>query len=308
MRIIKPLLAVLATGFILVYFSEFLFWARPRAGDNQGGWLGSWLVYSFTGFILVSVIGYFRARSIWALFLAGAVFGWLTEGLVVQTAYENLPLSLSFTGLAWHALISVLLGWWVMRKCIKRGLLSTLCLSAAIGLGYGLWAVHWWLAPDGGVSSVSEFSFYSLTATLLVLVAYGVVDRWLPEPFIPKRWIVLFAAILLAAFFIFVTVPATPLAAVILPILLLIIFATLRHNRAIENEGWAESSAPAPLVNYLGLLALPVVAIAFYALAAGLELRWQTNWMFYLITTPAGFILFFLSLWKIWHRQPSFSP
>lgn len=307
MRIYKTLLAVLAAGYILMYFSEILFWARPRPGDSLGSWIGTWLVYSLTGFILLSVIGYFRARSIWALFLAGAVFGWLTEGLLVQTTYEDLPLSLSFTGLAWHALISVLVGWWAVRAALHKGLIPTLYLSAAIGLGYGLWAIYWWLAPDGGVSSLPDFSLYSLIPTLLLLAAYWIVDRFLPELFLPNRWVVLMAAVLLGAYFIFVTVPAVPQAAVILPVLLLVILLTLRHNRQVET---ADDQAEVPAVlppgwQSLALLAIPAVAGAVYALAAWLGLRWNTNWVLYLVTTPTGFVMFFVSLWKIWRRKIS---
>jgi hypothetical protein len=303
MRILKPFLVVLAAGYILTYFSELLFWARPRPGDSLSGWLGTWLVYSLTGFMLLSLIGHFRARSIWALFLAGAAFGWLTEGLVVQTAYEDLPLSLSFTGLAWHALISVLVGLWLARRALRNGILPTLNLSAIIGLGYGLWAMQWWLAPDGGISSIVDFTLYSLAGTLLVVVAYIILDRWLPEPFIPDRWIILVAFVLLGAYFIFVTVKVVPLAGLVLPVLLTIIFLTLRRNRKLEPERVDKPEESPPLVNYLGLLAIPVVAIVVYALATWLHLRWQTNWVLYLISTPAGFILFFLSLWKIWRRK-----
>jgi hypothetical protein len=305
MRTIKTLLAVLATGYILMYFSEILFWARPRPGDSLGGWLGTWLVYSFTGFILISIIGHFQARSIWALFLAGAVFGWLTEGLVVQTAYEDLPLSLSFTGLAWHALISVVVGWWILRRVVQRGMNTTLYLSAAIGLGYGLWAIHWWQAPDGGVAAIPDFMMYSLMPTLLLVAAYWIVDRLLPEPFIPNRWVVLAATVLLAIYFIIVTVPVTGLASAILPLLLLVILLTLRHNRQVEerDDPVEVSPKPHPGWSYLNLLAIPGIAGIVYALATGLELRWNTNWVLYLITTPAGFILFFLSLWKIWQKR-----
>ncbi len=295
---------MLAVGFILTYFSELLFWARPRPGDSLGGWLGTWLVYSLTGFMMLALIGHFRARSIWALFLAGAAFGWLTEGLVVQTAYEDLPLSLSFTGLAWHAMISVLVGWWLMRKTLRRGFLSTLVLSAAIGLAYGLWAIHWWLAPDGGVSPIPEFGLYTLIATLLVMLAYFIVDRWLPEPFLPDRWIVLATFVLLGAYFIFVTVQAVPLAGLILPLLLTVIYLTLRRNRKLEPERSDEPDLSPPLLSYLGLLAIPAAAILVYTLAAWLGLRWQTNWVFYILTTPAGFVLFLLSLGKIWRRKP----
>jgi hypothetical protein len=306
-RILKPLLSILATGYILMYFSEILFWSRPRPGDGLPGWLGTCLVYSLTGFILLSIIGHFRARSIWALFLAGAVFGWLTEGLVVQTAYEDLPLSLSFTGLAWHALISVLAGWWILRRALQGGLNPALGFSAIIGLGYGLWAINWWLQADGGISPFPTFAVYSLVATLPVMAAYAIVDRLLPEPFIPNRWVILAAVILLGAYFIFVTVPAAGLAAAILPVLLLIVLWTLHRNRSLESEATEDPGTPPPLVNYLGLLAIPAVAIVFYAIATVLDLRWHTNWVLYVITTPAGFVMFILSMWKIWRRKPAFS-
>ena len=60
----------------------------------------------------------------------------MTEGIVVQTAYEDLPLSLSFTGLAWHALISVWVGWYAVRRALFSGLKATLLLSAIIGFAY----------------------------------------------------------------------------------------------------------------------------------------------------------------------------
>jgi hypothetical protein len=57
----------------------------------------------------------------------------------------------------------------------------------------------------------------------------------------------------------------------------------------------------------LCLLLMPASAAAFYAAAYALSLRWQTNWLVYLVTTPLGFILFGVSLVKIW-RQPGVSP
>ena len=59
-----------------------------------------------------------------------------------------------------------------------------------------------------------------------------------------------------------------------------------------------------PLVSYLGLLAIPAVAIAVYTLATWLGLRWQTNWVLYAITTPAGFVMFLLSLGRSGAAKP----
>ncbi|MBN2677947.1 MAG: hypothetical protein JXR32_07760, partial [Anaerolineaceae bacterium] len=266
-------------------------------------WLGTALIYSFTGCILLSITGFFRARSIWALFLSGAVFGWLIEGLVVQTLYDDLPLSLSFTGLAWHALISVLVGWWMLRRALRSGWRPAVGLSAAIGLSYGLWAIHWWLALDGGVSSMPDFVVYSLVPTLLLMAAYWIVDQWLPQPFTLNRWMALAAVILLAAYFTFVTVPTAGLAVGILPILLLIALFTLRRNRQVEAAEVIEALPSPPGQNYLALIAIPALADLVYALATILDLRWNTNWILYIITTPAGFIMFILSLIQTWRKE-----
>ena len=99
------------------------------------------------------------------------------------------------------------------------------------------------------------------------------------------------------------TVQAVPLAGLILPLLLTVIFLTLRRNRKLEPEQAGESDTSPPLVNYLGLLAIPAAAILVYTLATWLGLRWQTNWVLYAITTLAGFVMFLLSLGVIWRRQ-----
>ena len=95
MRAFKNIVHVLATGYIFVFFSEHLFWARVRPDDSWGGWLGAWAAYSIMAYIFLGLVSYFRVRNIWGIFLAGAALGWIAEGVVVQTAYEMLPLSIS---------------------------------------------------------------------------------------------------------------------------------------------------------------------------------------------------------------------
>ena len=134
MRLHKNIVQVFATGYIFVYFSEHLFWARVRPDDSFGGWLGAWIAYSFMAFVFLVLVSHFRVKNIWALVRAGAAFGWIAEGVVVQTTYEMLPLSISFTGLAWHALLTVWLGWYAIRKSLRAlEPLSALKLSAALG-------------------------------------------------------------------------------------------------------------------------------------------------------------------------------
>jgi hypothetical protein len=304
-RIGKQLLGVLATGYILFYFSELVFWARVKPTDSLPNWISTWLAYSLLAFVFLTIVARFRVHTVWALFLAGAVFGWMTEGIVVQTAYEDLPLSLSFTGLAWHALFSVWIGWYAVRRALFSGLKATLLVSSVIGFTYGLWAISWWVEPGEIPASPLEFTQYAILSTLLLAFAYWLYDRTIPRFFAPNRFVVIAAGILFLLYFALIAVPAAPLAVVILPVLLLLIYLALQRNSQRETGEplhlcFSRTDQP---WRYLGLLAIPLVAALVYAAAYALGVRWQTNWLLYLFTTPAGFILFFVSLIKVWRMK-----
>lgn len=298
---IKQIAGVLATGYILTFYSEHLFWAHARPGDSLTGWLMTWLVYSLLGYAFLTLVNRFQARTIWAVFLCGAAFGWLAEGLVVQTAYENLPLSISFTGLAWHASISVLVGWRMVRHALQAGFKQTLLLSALTGALYGFWAISWWNEPGERITPLSEFAVYALVTQGLVVLAYWIESHTIRGTIKPNRpWEITLGALALLTF-VFVTIPAAPKAAWILPALLLIVFFSLRCNLANTGNGENRSFSQnrIPFRNFMGLWALPLAAILVYALAAAAGLRWHTNWAFYLVTTPLGFVLLLVSLFKI---------
>ncbi len=308
MRIFKNILLVLSTGYIFVYFSEHLFWARVRPDDSLGSWFGAWVAYSLLAYLFLSIVSFFRVKDIWGLFLAGAAFGWLAEGVIVQTTYESLPFSISFTGLAWHALITVWIGWYALKKSLlSSASFSTLKLSAIIGAFYGLWAISWWLEPDGGISSVADFAIFSLTTTFLVIIAYWLANWSASEPFRPGRWVTVLIAGLFLVYFLFVSVPAAPLAIVVLPFLLGLVYLGLRRNRMAGADTIMSNSLTGniPARKYFSLLALPVTGILVYWFALSLGLQWQTNWVLYLITTPLGFVLFGMSLYNSRRSKPT---
>jgi hypothetical protein len=306
MKTFKNILLVLSTGYIFVFFSEHVFWARIRPDDSFMNWVSTWIAYSLMAFVFLHLVTHFKVANRWALFLAGAAFGWMAEGIVVQTTYESLPLSISFTGLAWHALITIWIGWYALRHRLSDSApLPTLKLAAAIGAGYGLWAITWWLEPDGGVATLSEFSAFILTTSILVIIAFWLANWSASELFTPNRWVTGIIYSLFILYFIFIAVPAAPVAILILPVLFGLIYFGLRKNKQVEQNDSLLISLTnrASLLSYLSLLALPLTAITVYAAALTLNLQWQTNWILYLITTPLGFILFVMSLFKIW-RTP----
>ncbi len=303
MLAIRRFLQVIATGYILMFFSENLFWARLRPGNSVSDWLATWTAYSLAAYIFLWIISYFRVRSFWALFLAGAVFGWTTEGVVVWTTYDSFPLQISWTGLAWHASISVMVGWYAVRMALqKKSALHTLRIAALIGFAYGLWAIYWWIEPDdGGKATITGFAAYSLVATTLSILAYRLYDWAAVEdytPGLPGRIIV---GLITLLYFVFVTIKASPVALYILPVLLLLTYIPLKRNKRIETRGsiLLEKPKSVAIWNYLALFAIPAVAIAFYSFAYYANLKWHTNWVLYLITTPLGFIMYVVSTYKI---------
>lgn len=301
MRPLKQLALVLGTGYIFVYFSEHLFWARARPDDSLQDRLSVWIAYSLMAFVFLHLVTHFRVREKWSLFLGGAAFGWIAEGLVVQTAYDMLPLSISFTGLAWHALITIWIGWYAAGRALTSpAFFRALGLFAVIGACYGLWAIAWWLEPDGGVATLAQFSIFTLTTTLLVAFAYILFHWGATEPFTPDPWVTRLVYAAFFVYFVFVAVPAQPLAALILPMLLgLTCYGLRRHRPAEETPALlALLRGRIQPLNLLALSALPITAIAFYALALFLHLQWHTNWILYLITTPLGFILFGIGVFK----------
>ena len=164
-RQLRKAAVILANGYILFFFSERVFWSFWRPGDNLPEFLITWIAYCLLGWIFLDLVRRFKVASFPPLFLCGAVFGWVGEGVVVDTLYGNatnpFPLSISFTGLAWHALLSVGVGWYLIGKALtEEKPTRTALISLAVGVGWGLWAV-WWPAELGKEADTSVWGFAS---------------------------------------------------------------------------------------------------------------------------------------------------
>lgn len=259
------------------------------------------LAYAFITFFFITAITYFRARSFWAVFLCGALYGWLLEGVLVQTMYDAFPIQISFTGLAWHSLISVMFGWWCLPKRLHQSRAVIPCLL--FGLGLGLWSIGWWLEPDVGVAAPESIWLYNGFFGLLLIPAYVWWSRFNIGDFRPTRIELTVATVLLLAYFIFITVPTQPLALVVLPIMLLMSLLALRRNRQHEAEMHTETT-PITLKQALPLLLIPVNASLVYTAALIMGFAFPGLQVLYTITMPLGFILFAISLYKTGFRRP----
>ncbi|PKO12201.1 MAG: hypothetical protein CVU39_25355 [Chloroflexi bacterium HGW-Chloroflexi-10] len=304
-RFITNLLASLTTGYIFFYFSEIIFWARPRPEDSLSNWLQTWLAYSLMAYVFLVVMRYFRAQTFPAIFLCGALFGWLAEGVVVQTTYESLPLSISFTGLAWHALITTGAGWYTLQRVVRRGWRPALRAGLLLGLFLWFWGITWIYEEPATAVSTGVFQVYTLISTILLMISLTLIPIILIRPFQPTRAGVIVIVGLFVLYFAFIAVPAVPIALAILPVLMLIVLLSLRRNRLQEAEAdsllWL--AQPVALSNVLPLVLAPLLASVLYWLTRISGLALPTNWVVYLICTPAGFVLLGWSLWKIWRKR-----
>ena len=298
----------LLTGVVFTCYSELSFWARPIQGTLPPDVLLTTLVYAMAAYAFLTTVAAFRVRSMEALFLAGAVYGWLVEGVIVQTLYDDFPFNLSWTGLAWHALITILFGWYALPRALRQ---PNPCKAAAwaglAGLVNGVWAMGWWSeAPPP--TPLANFAVYVFATTAALAGAYGAGSRLKLPAFAPGRVEIVTLCTAIAAYFLLVTLPAQPLAAILLPPLAGVVLLSLRRNA--QREPGADlvtlslQSEAIPWRRLLTLGLMPLTATSVYALALRIDWRPPTGILLYAITTPLGFVLLVVSVVRIW-RRPS---
>ncbi|MFO0892980.1 MAG: hypothetical protein U0790_28070 [Isosphaeraceae bacterium] len=302
--LLKSIAVVLASGYILFFVSERVFWSFWRPGDNPAEYLITWVAYSLIGWIFLDPVRRFRVARFPAVFLCGAVYGWVAEGIVVDTMYGDpsnpFPLSLSWTGLAWHALLTVGVGWHGLGKALtqeKPG--RTAWLSLAIGLVWGLWAVWWPAELKEADTSVRGFASHTFVTSVPFVLSWLVLSMARPDWFRVGRVATVLLWALAAFLFVAARVPTRPIAALVLPALLLACWIALRRNAHMEQAPVALDVLLGSIRpwNVLVLLLIPASGIATYALFHAFGRALPTNIVLYVITMPLGFWFFGRSLW-----------
>jgi len=318
---LKRMLIGLTTGYIIVYYGELVFWATPeREGMTVGSIIITWLAYSVMAYVFLCVVSVFKVRSVWAVFLSGAFYGWFEEGIVVQTMYGSadgpFPMSISFTGLAWHALIGVFVGWYLVRRALaKDGFLKTIGLASAIGLFYGFWGIWWWNEPpeamkallDAGKKDVLfiRFAIFAVCTSVFLILAHWLYNRVMPFVFKPSKVELWFFGVVTILYYAFITVPAAPKALWVLPPLMAITFWALNKNRLVETQPDV-ISAFSPNVNplkYLLLFFIPLVAIGIYFVALAIDAKLFTNKLVYYVSSALGALMWIASIVMLLTRR-----
>ncbi len=296
-----------ATGAIFVVYSERMFWSEWRPVDNAGATTATWVVYSVAAWACLLLIRHFRARSLAAMMMIGAVLGWLVEGVFAMTFFGvadmPFPITIVWTGLAWHALIAVLLGWYGMQLALLRSLRHSLALGAALGLLWGVWALFW--EREAPPVPWPPFLLHASVATLVLAVAFR-AGHWLDAAaFRASRVDAAVIALLVLAWFGLVTVPTAGVLTLLLVGLLALVWLALRGNAARERRAdfLVLLGQPIPWSRMPALAAIPLVATLVHeAGRAGADSP-RTNLLVLALTVPVAGVGFLVSLWSLLLRR-----
>lgn len=306
-RLARNVCLIFSTGYVLFFYSERVFWSFFRPGDSFFDILLTWVAYSVLGWIFLVCIHSCRIHTFPGVFLSGALFGWMGEGGLVTTLYGSpdnpFPISISWTGLAWHALLTIGVGWYAtLTAFVSPNWKRSFTLSLSIGLVWGLWGVFW-------PSELGSTCDTSPTAFLLHSICFGglLPLAWLGirysgqavQQWGNKSW---WAMVALVVLIIAIRIIATPEAAWILPVLVGIVFIALSHwrKRSTGPDSILLMATGFPKGRVLWFLLAPLVSSASYACLWHVDQKLPTNVLLFLITTPLGFIVFGWCLWKCW--------
>jgi len=228
------------------------------------------LFYVFFVLWLLMAVAYFRVRTVWALTFAALVCGWAIEGSIVPIMYHEMPMALLFPAATWHVVMNVIIGWWLLRKLITCA--STpfvLGVFAIMGAWWSLWATWFWPVGGGGTMEdytlpmpPSDFSYVAWFSSLLLMIGYVLIDRYGGGAFTPGRKGTLAFFVLGSALTLLGSQVFAPIYFALVGIAVFFLWC----NKKVETRPNILSSfrGKAPLLNYLSVLAMPLVASALY--------------------------------------------
>ncbi|MFB3787229.1 MAG: hypothetical protein ACE15F_12765 [bacterium] len=310
---LRQLGRVLAAGYILYFFSERLFWSTFRPLDGLTGNLITWLAYSAAAYVFLSVVWCFRVRQAHAIFIAGAIYGWLVEGVLAGTLYGTepsapFPISLSCTALSWHALITILLGWHCARTLLGRNRrLPILALASGLGLFWGFWASFQWKETPPVITPIWLFGLYGGMLTALLIGSYWLTEKLDIQHFRPAKTGVIITTLIHLLFFWGQVTRLGGRPLLILPPLLLMALCALRMDSRRAEPSPALSPIHGRSMKFptgLLLFAMPLTATGAYAAAMALGDYWipfhQVIWA---VTIPLGAVFLTGSLVQVLRRN-----
>ncbi len=272
---------IFLSSLLVVTASERVYWYLGGVGFEQNIVIA--LFYMIPTLALLWVVGSGGSTQLHQMILAGAVFGFVVEGVLTTVVYEDGPLPIMaalFVG--WHGLLSVVAFWFLARKWLLERRRGRLAIGAAlVGLYWGIWSIAY-LAPDAlsdfeedfAVMEPSEFALYALVVGAVFAAAHWLIGYVWPQQWRPGVWGRRGIVALLVAYAALAVLPTVPWAPIKFAILVGGSLWLLRRSREREPgqpSAIASLQGQVALLDTTVLLIGPLVAAAAYASVWSLE-------------------------------------
>jgi hypothetical protein len=272
---------VFLSSLLVVTASERVYWYLGGVGFEQNLLIAAF--YMIPTLAALWAIGSGASSRLHQMVLAGAIFGFVVEGVLTTVIYEDGPLPLLaalFVG--WHGLLSVVCFWYLTRKLLLERRLLALGVGAAVtGLLWGIWSIVYRLpeALEGheethSVMEPGEFAVYALVVGVIFAVTHWLIGFVWPQQFRPEKWGRRGIAVLLLGYAALAVLPAVPWAPIKFGVLVGTMLRLLRRSR---ETTLAEPSAIESLQGMIRwqdaaiLMVAPLLAGVSYAVVWSLD-------------------------------------
>ena len=310
---------VLSVGFVFFFFSERLFWTVFGVNATLSELVITWLAYSAVAYLFLCICWCFRVSGFAAIFLSGALFGWLLEGGIAPTLYGTedsapFPLSLIWTSVAWHATLTVWLGWHRLGVALREGRCWEVAgLSLFFGVFWGMWGMYPWQETPPVETTEDVFLFHSVIMTLLVAASYLCMNRLQRlRHFQPAPAGLLIAVAIWGVFWLQYVIALGVIVPIILGSVLLAVMIPLWRTRHARNEPsvLAAHGLRSRWLPYLLLLfMLPSAATITYVVGVNTGMtQFPISYIVLGLSTAVGIILLLVAYVKLCLRSTSVSP
>ena len=293
---------IFALGLITASLSEL--WFYPVALTPALGELV--LVYGLMSLVFALSLARFRVGGVAGLFAAAGLFGFIAEGVPVTELYRSVPFTILWPSLAWHALITLGIGLILYRRVMAKGRWPwALGLNMAMGAGLGVWGGYMWNSSGLGWAPLETFAMQFLAGYGAFILGHWLLDRLAPLhlPSGHREYLAWLGAVGLA-YVLQPLMAAFPTSLAFLPLVGVSLWA-LQAQRGTGRMAILSrfERDRIPLRRYGTSLALPLAALAAYAVATAPRTVYEANVWLILTAGPLAALLWARALAAIVIRR-----
>jgi len=273
--------AAYGSAIVLMFFSEYYFLNEGPVLELLGTLQSDPLLavpafVSFASFYVLftypflALLSHFNVRSLSGLLLAGAIFGWATEGLILPIVYESIPISFMFPSIGWHALIDVMLGWYFVRLGMRHlGIVGNGVMFVILGAAWGMWATWFWGGAEADAMAPlapGDFSLLVIVSSGFWLLGMVLADRFCEVEFRVNKWEFGGIGMIYIVLVPLIAFPYLPLSLLIVPFVALTVLALWAGRNHAGGDKILEKlhGVRPPLWSYLMALLTPLTAALVY--------------------------------------------